>query len=54
MYDSQEGANQGEAVWEWKFNMQIHWGHHVVGALRPIHSLVYDHLNPEFQNDEEV
>jgi hypothetical protein len=51
-YDDKEQPNQPIAVWEWKFNMKIHWGHHLVGALRPIHSLVYDHLDPEFLDKE--
>ncbi|HKV39916.1 MAG TPA: DUF5063 domain-containing protein [Blastocatellia bacterium] len=51
-YESEEGPNQLIAVWEWKFQMKIHWGHHVVGALHPIHSLVYDHLDPECLDGE--
>ena len=27
-----------EALWEWRFNFDIHWGHHLVGAQRAIHS----------------
>ena len=27
-----------EAVWEWRFNFQIHWGAHLTGAQRAIHS----------------
>jgi hypothetical protein len=33
--------NQGhivEAIWEWRFNFDIHWGTHLVGAQRAIHS----------------
>jgi Domain of unknown function (DUF5063) len=52
-YDGNEETGRREAIWEWKFNLQIHWGHHVVDALRPIHSLVFDHLDPEFQNEED-
>jgi len=33
--------------------MQIHWGHHAVGSLRAIHSLIYDHLDPEFENEKD-
>jgi Domain of unknown function (DUF5063) len=51
-YDSGDEHQQRIAIWEWKFYMKIHWGHHAVGALRPIHSLVHDHLDPEFQNEE--
>src|SRR5262249_15809828 len=45
LYESEIDANQKEAIWQWKFNMQIHWGHHLVDALRPIHTLIYDHLD---------
>lgn len=42
--DLKEGLllyNQGqivEAVWEWRFNYEIHWGAHLTGAQRAIHS----------------
>ncbi|MCA1629324.1 MAG: DUF5063 domain-containing protein, partial [Acidobacteria bacterium] len=29
-----------EAVWEWRFNFQIHWGHHLVGAQRALHQFL--------------
>jgi len=29
----------GEALWEWRFNFQIHWGEHLTGALRALYSL---------------
>ena len=27
-----------EAVWEWRFNFEIHWGAHLMGAQRVIHA----------------
>lgn len=27
-----------EAIWEWKFNFEIHWGNHAVDAIRALHS----------------
>ena len=27
-----------EAVWEWRFNFEIHWGAHLTGAQRAIHA----------------
>ena len=27
-----------EAIWEWRFHFQIHWGAHLTGAQRAIHS----------------
>jgi hypothetical protein len=51
-YDSGEEPNQRIAIWEWAFHLKIHWGNHLVDALRPIHSLVHDHLDPEFQDEE--
>jgi hypothetical protein len=30
------------AVWEWKFNIGVHAGNHIVDALRPIHRLIFN------------
>ncbi len=27
-----------DAVWEWRFNFEIHWGAHAVEALRAVHA----------------
>ncbi len=27
----------GEALWEWRFGFEYHWGEHLTGALRAIH-----------------
>jgi hypothetical protein len=27
-----------EAIWQWKFNFEIHWGNHAVDAIRALHS----------------
>lgn len=27
-----------EAIWQWRFNFEIHWGNHVVDAIRALHS----------------
>ena len=27
-----------EAIWQWRFNFDIHWGNHVVDAIRALHS----------------
>lgn len=34
LYDAQHPI---EAAWEWRFNFQVHWGQHLVGAQRAIH-----------------
>jgi hypothetical protein len=47
-YDSGDPRSRRIAIWNWKFHMKIHWGHHLVCAMCPIHSLVHDHLDPEF------
>jgi hypothetical protein len=31
-----------DAAWEWRFNFQIHWGQHLVGAQRAIHEYLAD------------
>jgi len=30
-----------DAIWTWKFNFQIHWGEHALGALRAIHTITF-------------
>ena len=50
-FDKGDPQSQSEAVWEWTFGMQTHWGHHLVDALRPIHLLVHDHLAPDWKNE---
>lgn len=32
-----EAGHKNEAVWQWKFTFQSHWGRHVLGALKAIH-----------------
>jgi Domain of unknown function (DUF5063) len=32
-----EAHHSLDAAWDWRFNFQIHWGHHLVGAQRAIH-----------------
>jgi len=29
-----DGHHPIDAAWEWRFNFQIHWGQHLVGAQR--------------------
>jgi hypothetical protein len=29
----------GEALWEWRFNFENHWGEHLTGALRALYIL---------------
>jgi hypothetical protein len=36
----------GEALWEWRFNFEIHWGEHVTGALRALHVRASTHNLP--------
>ena len=33
-----EKNEQVEAIWIWKFGFEIHWGSHVVDAIRALHS----------------
>ena len=51
-YESGAEPNQRIAIWEWKFNLQTHCGDHLVDALRPIHRLIWDHMDPEYQAEE--
>lgn len=31
-------GSSGEALWEWRFNFEVHWGEHATGALRALHT----------------
>jgi hypothetical protein len=33
----------GEALWEWRFGLESHWGRHVANALRAINALTSNH-----------
>lgn len=33
-----ERGKRDEALWEWGFNFQFHWGAHATGAIRALHS----------------
>lgn len=33
-----EQGEQAEAVWEWRYHFEIHWGNHAVSALRALHA----------------
>jgi len=50
IYDEGGEPKRVEALWRWKFNLEGHCGDHLVDALRPIHRLVFDHLNPDYRN----
>jgi hypothetical protein len=33
-----EAGDRAEALWEWAFNFQAHWGQHATGAIRAFHA----------------
>jgi len=33
-----ESGRRDEALWEWGFSFQTHWGEHATGALRALHA----------------
>ena len=37
-------ATRRDIVFTWRLNFEIHWGEHLTGAFRAIHSLLYDHI----------
>ena len=39
-----------DAVWEWQFHLEHHWGEHATGALRALHALgaQFDYEEPTF------
>jgi len=46
-----QGGSRSEAIWEWRFNIRSHCGDHIVDAMRIIHRLVHDHMDPDFAGD---
>lgn len=34
-----EEGHDIEAVWEWKFGLETHWGEHATSAIRALHSI---------------
>lgn len=37
------GDHAREAVWDWDFGFKTHWGNHLTGALRALHSIISSH-----------
>ncbi len=39
-----EGTPDGpaEAAWEWRYNYDIHWAHHLFRAMTTVHEMLYD------------
>ena len=35
-----EQKEQTQAIWQWKFHFDIHWGNHAVDAVRALHSAI--------------
>jgi hypothetical protein len=46
-----EKGEASDAIWEWKFNIKSHCGDHLVDALRTIHRLINDHMDPDYRNE---
>jgi hypothetical protein len=47
-WDRGNDSARTQALWQWKFNITGHCGDHLVDALRPIHRLVFDHMNRDY------
>jgi len=39
-------GQKDEALWEWGFNLKIHWGEHATGAIRVLHAYLVQE-NPD-------
>ena len=46
-WDKADASTRRDIVFTWRLNYEIHWGEHVTGAFRAIHSLLYDHIDGE-------
>ncbi len=42
------GDHRIEAIWNWRFGFQMHWGNHLLGAMRPMHWLIYNHMGSDY------
>ncbi len=47
VWDEADAAMRRDIVYTWRLMYEIHWGEHVTGAFRAIHSLLYDHIDGE-------
>lgn len=47
-----DAGDHDNALWEWRFDMRHHAGEHIVAALRPIHFLIYDHMDRDYINEK--
>lgn len=34
-----------EAIWQWKFGLEIHWGNHALDAIRALHSVYFQDID---------
>jgi Domain of unknown function (DUF5063) len=39
-------GHTGEALWEWRFNFEVHWSEHITSALRALYALSRDEQIP--------
>jgi hypothetical protein len=42
-----ERGHVNYAIWHWKFHFIVHWGDHLVDALRVLHRINSNHLNAD-------
>lgn len=36
-----EQGHDTEAIWEWRFGLEVHWGEHATSAIRALHSIKF-------------
>jgi len=41
LYDTNTGDGRVNAIWDWRFNLHVHWGDHAVDALRALQRAIY-------------
>jgi len=47
-----DAGNSASAVWEWRFNFEVHWGHHAGSCIRAIHAWGAHHTTEWFGPDD--
>lgn len=47
-------GESGEALWEWRFYFEIHWGDHALHALQALHTRAADYDSGWFNIDTDI
>jgi hypothetical protein len=49
-----ETGRRSDALWNWTFNLQIHWGEHATSAIRTLRCWTHQHMMDEWTNNAAI